>query len=111
MMKVLRLKEGDEIDISDKVEWEYRAAIVSISPEEVRLRILDKQAFAAEPQTRITLFQESPSRGKMETIVQKTVELGVHRIVPVFMDRTVVVDKGNFGKKINRWQKVADGSH
>ena len=43
----------------------------------------------------------------METIIQKCVELGVHRIVPVFMDRTVVVDRGNFGKKVDRWNKVS----
>ena len=35
-------------------------------------------------------------------------ELGVHAIVPVFMERTVVVDKGNFGKKQDRWQKISD---
>ncbi len=108
MTKVLRLKEGDVIDVSDTVEWEYRASIISISAEEVHLRILYKQAFSAEPRTRITLFQGIPKQSKMETIIQKNVELGIQRIVPVFMERTVVVDKGSFHKKINRWQKVAD---
>ena len=107
MMKVLRLKEGDEVDISDGVEWEYHARIESLSREEVQLQILDKQAFAAEPAVKVTLFQGIPKQGKMETIIQKCVELGVHRIVPVFMDRTVVVDRGNFSKKVNRWNKVS----
>ena len=107
MMKVLRLKEGDEVDISDGVEWEYHARIESLSREEALLQILDKQAFAAEPAVRVTLFQGIPKQGKMETIIQKCVELGVHRIVPVFMDRTVVVDRGNFGKKVDRWNKVS----
>ena len=44
----------------------------------------------------------------MELIVQKAVELGASGIVPMFMDRTVVTDKGNFGKKIQRWQKVSN---
>lgn len=107
MMKVLRLKDGDEVDISDGVEWEYRARIESLSREEALLQILDKQAFAAEPAVKVTLFQGIPKQGKMETIIQKCVELGVHRIVPVFMDRTVVVDRGNFGKKVDRWNKVS----
>ena len=55
----------------------------------------------------VTLFQGIPKQGKMELIVQKSVELGACRIVPVFMKRTVVADKGNFGKKTARWQKVA----
>ncbi len=107
MMKVLRLKEGDEVDISDGVEWEYRARIESLEKGEVELAILDKQAFAAEPDVKVTLFQGIPKQGKMETIIQKCVELGVYRIVPVFMDRTVVVDRGNFGKKVDRWNKVS----
>lgn len=32
----------------------------------------------------------------------------MHDIVPVFMDRTVVVEKGNFSKKLERWQKISD---
>ncbi len=44
----------------------------------------------------------------MESIIQKCVELGVHAIIPVFMERTVVVDKGNFSKKLDRWQKISD---
>ena len=51
---------------------------------------------------------KSGKQGKMELIVQKAVELGAYGIVPVFMDRTVVTDKGNFGKKIQRWQKVSN---
>lgn len=107
MMKVLRLKEGDEVDVSDGVQWEYRARIESLEKGEAELAILDKQAFAAEPDVKVTLLQGIPKQGKMETIIQKCVELGVHRIVPVFMDRTVVVDRGNFGKKIDRWNKVS----
>lgn len=107
MMKVLRLKEGDKIEVSDTVEWEYEGVIESLSSEEAVLKITDKQAFAAEPKLRVTLFQGIPKQGKMETIVQKCVELGVSEIVPVFMERTVVVDKGNFHKKVDRWNKVS----
>ncbi len=105
--KVLRLKEGDKIEISDSTEWEYKAEICSMEPEFVEARILDKQKFAREPGLQVTLFQGIPKQSKMETIVQKCVELGIFRIVPVFMERTVVVDKGNFGKKRERWQRIA----
>ncbi|MBR5315947.1 MAG: 16S rRNA (uracil(1498)-N(3))-methyltransferase [Firmicutes bacterium] len=108
MTKVMRLSEGDTVDVSDSMEWEYTAEIVSVDPEEVVLAIVDKQKFAREPEVRVTLFQGVPKAGKMETIIQKCVELGVHAIVPVFMERTVVVEKGNFGKKLDRWQKISD---
>ncbi len=108
LSKVLRLKEGDSVDVSDSAEWEYKAVIEQIFDDEVVLKILDKQEFAREPQLQVTLFQGVPKAGKMETIIQKSVELGVHAIVPVFMDRTVVVEKGNFSKKLDRWQKISD---
>lgn len=108
MVKVMRLKEGYKVDVSDSAQWEYETEIDQITDDEVLLRILDKQAFAREPEVRVTLFQGVPKAGKMETIIQKCVELGVYSITPVFMERTVVVEKGNFGKKLDRWQKVSD---
>lgn len=108
MTKVCRLKEGDKVDVSDSAQWEYETEIASITDDEVLLQILDKQAFAREPEIEVTLFQGVPKAGKMETIIQKCVELGVHAIVPVFMERTVVVEKGNFSKKLDRWQKISD---
>lgn len=108
MIKVMRLKTGDKVDVSDGSKWEYEAVIDEIYDDEVILSIVDKQTFAREPELMVTLFQGIPKAGKMETIIQKCVELGVYSIVPVFMDRTVVVEKGNFGKKLERWQKISD---
>ena len=108
MIKVMRLKEGDMVDVSDSVQWEYETEIDQITDEEDLLKIVDKQAFAREPEVKVTLFQGIPKAGKMETIIQKCVELGVYSITPVFMERTVVVEKGNFSKKLERWQKVSD---
>lgn len=108
MTKVLRLDVGDTVSISDTVQFEYTVEITAIEKDYIETRILDKQKFAREPELKITLFQGVPKQGKMETIIQKTVELGVFSIVPVFTDRSVVIDHGNFYKKIERWQKIAD---
>lgn len=107
MRKALRLRPGDEVEVSDSVKWEYRAVIEEIDEDTAVLRITDKQAFAREPGIRVTLFQGVPKASKMDEIVQKCTEEGVGEIYPVFMDRTVVVEKDGFGKKIARWRKVA----
>ena len=104
--KVLRLRIGDEIDISDSIQWEYKCEILEISKEGVYCQILDKQKFAREPETRVTLFQGVPKQGKMDLVVQKAVELGVDKIVPVFMKRTVISDKGSFYKKVSRFRTI-----
>ncbi len=108
IVKVLRLREGDKIDVSDSVKWEYQTEICCIDKDFVEAIILDKQKFTTEPFTKVTLFQGIPKQGKMELIIQKNVEMGVFEIVPVFTDRTVVADNGKFSKKLERWQKISD---
>lgn len=105
--RVLRLAEGDFIDVSDSEEYEYRVELTQVSREGVLGKIQDKQSFSKEPGLEVSLYQAVPKQGKMELIIQKTVELGVHRIVPVFTKRCVVTDNGSFGKKQERWQKVS----
>ena len=47
----------------------------------------------------------------MELIIQKSVELGVNAIIPVDMKRCVVkLDSKTEGKKIERWQKIAESA-
>lgn len=108
LTKVLRAKIGDAVVISDGADWEYETEIAGIDADCVTLRILDKQKFAREPRVRVSLYQGIPKASKMEVIIQKTVEMGVDTIIPTFMERTVVVDKGQFGKKLSRWQKISD---
>lgn len=107
--KVLRLKPGDTVEISDGQKWEYEGDIEEITATEVTLRITDKQSFARECQRQgLLCFRAYLRRGKMDLIVQKCVELGIDSIVPVFMERTVVNDNGKIGKKTERWQKISD---
>ena len=108
LTRVLRAKCGDAVCISDGGEWEYETEIAAIDEACVTLRILDKQKPAREPYIRVSLYQGIPKAAKMETIIQKNVEMGIDEIVPVFMERTVVTDKGQFGRKLARWQKISD---
>lgn len=106
--KVLRLSVSDKLEISDSQEYEYIGEIDFISQDEINLLIIDKNKFAREAQNRIDLFQGMPKQGKMEYIIQKNVEIGVNKIVPVFTERSVPLDKGNSASKVERWQKVSN---
>lgn len=105
---VLRLRTGEHIEVSDGANWEYEGIIGQYDPDGLKVEIIRRQAFAREPKVRITLFQGIPKLSKMDFIIQKAVELGVAEIVPVFMARTVVADKGNFGKKVVRYEMIAE---
>ena len=105
---VLRLKAGDQVTLCDGRGNDYTAEINSISKAEVSFNILSAYCSTAEPKCSITLFQGLPKSGKLETIIQKCVELGISEIVPVAMERSVVrLSKKDFGKKLERYQRVA----
>jgi len=106
--KVLRLSISDQLEISDSQEFEYIAEIDFISQDEINLLIIDKNKFAREAKNRIDLFQGIPKLGKMEYIIQKCVEIGANKIVPVFTERSVPLEKGNSANKVERWQKVSN---
>jgi len=107
LSKVLRIKPGEKIEISDGEEYEYIAEVDNISNNHIEAEIKEKSHFNREPAVKITLYQGIPKQGKMEYIIQKSVELGVSEIVPIFTERTIVQNKGNFDNKTERWQKIA----
>lgn len=107
--QVLRMNCGDEILLFDGSGWEYKASLVEIDKKVCYAEILEKNLSLSEPRTEITLFQGLPKAGKMETIVQKAVELGAVKIVPVEMDRCVTkIKNADAGReKALRWNKVS----
>jgi len=107
---VLRSKEGEEILVCDGCGMDYECQIVSVSPKEVIADILQEISCTVEPAVKITLYQALPKADKMELIIQKTVELGVDRIVAVATSRCVVKLDKKESKKIERWQKIAEAA-
>ena len=108
--RVLRLRTGDRILVCDGEGWEYTCVLEEIGKQSVSARIEDKQKNATEPSVEITLYQGVPKGCKLDVTVQKCIELGVGRLVPVFMKRSVVSDKGNFKKKADRLRTIAEAA-
>ena len=107
--KVLRMSCGDKILVFDGTGAEYTAQLISIEKSVCRAEILETSVSLSEPQTKIWLFQALPKAGKMETIIQKAVELGVFEIVPVMTERCVtkINNKAAGEEKAKRWNKVS----
>ena len=80
---VLRMRTGEELLISDGQGKEYHCVLKETGESEVRAEICAKRDENAELPSRITLFQGLAKGDKMDLIIQKCVELGVFRIVPV----------------------------
>lgn len=105
----LRMQIGDEITICDNNATDHLCIIKKIDKTEVFLKILKSFPCPNEPNIDVTLYQALPKSDKMDLIVQKTVELGINRIVPVLTKRCVSrPDKKSFDKKLLRWQKISE---
>lgn len=105
-LTVLRLKKGDSLEVFCGNQ-RYLAEIAELSGEDVRIRRIS-QLPSTEPRLRMTLFQGLPKAEKMEWIIQKSVELGVARVVPVLMRRCVVQWKpAEASRKMERWNRIA----
>lgn len=108
LRQVLRLKPGDTVHVFDGSGTEYEANIISLEKFRAIAEIKATFQTETEPETLITLFQGLPKGDKMELIIQKGVELGVHRIIPVITNRTVVkLNKKDSEKKAERWSRIS----
>lgn len=106
---VLRCKKGEILVLCDGNGIDFRVCIDSIEKGQVVTKILDASRNTREPPLETTLFQGIPKSDKMEYVIQKAVELGVKRIVPVITERTVFKANRNesLEKKKARWQRIS----
>ena len=103
-LRVLRLEKGAKIHLFSGGEA-YLAEIADVA-DGVTVRVLEGLP-SPEATLRVTLYQGVPKGDKMDYIVQKCTEAGVHRIVPVNMPRCVARLEGKDDKKRARWNRIA----
>lgn len=108
---VLRMKPEETILISSGESLEYTCYIRELKEEEIIAHIMYVQESGYELPSRLYLFQGLPKSDKMELIIQKAVELGVHEIIPVASKRAVVkLDEKKEEKKRTRWQAISESA-
>ena len=108
---VLRMKPEETILISSGESLEYTCYIRELKEEEIIAHIMYVQESGYELPSRLYLFQGLPKSDKMELIIQKAVELGVHEIIPVASKRAVVkLDARKEEKKRTRWQAISESA-
>lgn len=106
--RALRMPVGATLTVCDGRGTDCTCVIREFSGEDVVLDVTGRAPAVSEPSCAVTLYQGLPKADKMEWIIQKAVELGAVRIVPVQMARSVAVITDKSAKKAVRWQKIAD---
>lgn len=106
----LRMRVGEHLTVCAN-NTDYDCIIQQITKDTIFLEAQSSRLCAAEPSVFVTLYQAVPKSGKLEEIIQKSIELGVSRIVPVLTARCVArPTKETFSKKLPRLQKIAEAA-
>lgn len=106
--RVLRLRPGAELIVFDGRGGEYAATLDMVTKQKLNLAIGHRRDRDTESPLRIRLVQGVSRGDKMDVVVQKATELGVHRISPVLADFSVVkFDAERATRRREHWQKVA----
>lgn len=105
---VLRMREGDTLTLFSGDNREFEAVITSVRKNRVSVSLLASHDVNRESPRAIHLVQAISKGDRMETVVQKAVELGVASITPIITARCAVkLDAERMQKKCAQWQAIA----
>ena len=106
-IRVLRLREGDDVTLFNGRGGEFAARIASIQRLKMLVDVLQHRALEREAPLRITLVQGVSAGEKMDSTARKAVELGVAAFQPVLAARSVARPKGERAEsRREHWRKV-----
>ena len=113
MVRVLRLSEGDIVTLfngygyKEKETFQYTAKLVDVKKKHASVEILSQEVVNNESPLNIHLGQGISRGDRMDFTLQKSVELGVSKITPLFTERCGVKLSGErLAKKREQWQKI-----
>ncbi|MCX5715807.1 MAG: 16S rRNA (uracil(1498)-N(3))-methyltransferase [Candidatus Omnitrophica bacterium] len=108
IVNVMRLSVGSEIAAFDGTGKEYLGMVSAIEKQTVKISVSNVREVNLEKKLHVTLMQGLPKRETMDIVVQKTTELGVDEIIPVPVERTVVLwDADKARQKVSHWRNIA----
>jgi len=107
-VQVLRLQPGDGIRLFDGEGMEWVATITEMGRKVVHVSLGAPVPNTRELPVRVTLAIGMPANDRMDAVVEKATELGVHAIQPLLCARSVLrLDGDRAAKKVAHWQAVA----
>ncbi len=112
MKNVLRIRPGEEFSVRCPGEpAEYRCSVIEYTSSDAVCEIRFIKEDDTELPVSVTIYQGLPKADKFETVIQKCVELGACRVVPVRTARSIVkLDDKKAESKCARWNQIAEGA-
>ena len=108
LIRVLRTKVDTPITLFNGDGFDYLCRTLDDNSKETRVLVESKISLNTESNLNLTLIQGLSRHDRMETTIQKSVELGVNKIIPVICQRSNIKSSTDkVQKKLDHWRKVA----
>jgi len=108
LIRVLRTKVDTPITLFNGNGFDYQCRTLDDNSKKTRVLVESKIQLNTESNLNLTLIQGLSRHDRMETSIQKSVELGVNKIIPVICQRSnIKSSKDKIQKKLDYWRKIA----
>ncbi|MFA5717474.1 MAG: RsmE family RNA methyltransferase [Desulfobulbaceae bacterium] len=101
---VLRLEPGSAIELFDGTGFVYGGRIEAVARHGVRVRILSRSDAPPPSAAKIILVQSLLREKKMDLVIQKATEMGVHMLQPLRTRYSEV--RGHHQRQLDRWHRI-----
>ena len=109
--RVLRLRQGEQILLCDGLGKECVCEVINTEGKNFCLKVLERRESESEAAVKVSVYMAFSKADKLEHVIQKATELGAREIVAFPSARCVSrPDEKSLGKKLERWQKIADSA-
>ena len=103
----LRMAAGESITVSDMQKREYECTLCEFLPDRVVARIDSERQCDTEPPFTATLYQALPKGDKLDSVIQKSVECGIAKIVTFNSERCIAKENSPEPKKLQRRARIS----
>ncbi|ONI44290.1 hypothetical protein AN641_07565 [Candidatus Epulonipiscioides gigas] len=109
---VMRFNLQDELTIGNKENINYKCVIEEIGKDFIKAKILETFMANTEPSIEVVLFAPLIKGDKMELVIQKAIEIGATKIIPIYTKNCVVKLEAEkkTTSKLERWNKIAESA-
>ena len=105
--RVLRLSVGDALTLFCGDGFDYACELINVKKSEALAQVKASTKVESESNLSIALLQGISAGDRMEYTLQKAIELGVNRIVPIKTERSVVkLSPERAEKRLEHWQNI-----
>jgi len=105
--RVLRLKRGDHVLLSEGGARDYEVQLTAVSPYAVTAVVIAERAAPPEPDVTLVLYQSLIRANRFDLVLEKGTEIGVSRFVPVIAARSQTQGNGEpSSPRGERWERI-----